>query len=262
MRRGYFDAPFGQAHYREIGAGAPLLLLHQSPLSSAQFDPALPLLANAGFHCVAVDLPGMGMSDAVQEGATIGDFATIIPAAMKAFGWGQANILGHHTGAAVAAWHGARHPDTVLKLILNGVPLLSAEERAFFASFKFGPLVAQEDGAHLLNAWNTRLKATPGWRDVPAMSRHTIQGLHRGETSWMAFPAVIGYDMAEDLAKLPKDTLFFTNSGEDLYASTQRAYALRPDCRYGELEGGTHDIVDEFPESWSAHIIAFLKETP
>jgi hypothetical protein len=49
MKRGYFDAPWGQVHYRWFGAGAPTVLLHQSPLSSAQFDAAIPYLAAHGY---------------------------------------------------------------------------------------------------------------------------------------------------------------------------------------------------------------------
>jgi hypothetical protein len=44
---------------------------------------------------------------------------------------------------------------------LNGVPLLSAEDRAFFADFKFEPLVIEDDGSHLTAAWNQP------WLDLP-----------------------------------------------------------------------------------------------
>jgi pimeloyl-ACP methyl ester carboxylesterase len=259
IRRFYFDASIGQVHGRRIGAGVPAVFLHQSPLSSAQFEAAMPALAAAGLDCIALDLPGMGMSDPAPSGATLDDFAAIVPAALTHFGLAKAHLVGHHTGASVAARIAATQPHLVDRLVLNGTALLSPEEKAFFATFKFGPTVPQADGSHLAAAWATRLKATPGWSDLAAMHRWVVEGLSRGATSWMAFPAVIGSDMAADLAKIEAPTLFFTNTGEDLYEATKRAHALRPDCQYAELIGGTHDIVDEQPAAWAETILRFLK---
>ena len=258
MMRGYFDGPWGQVHFRRFGAGVPTLLLHQSPLSSAQFDAAMPYLGEGGLDCVAIDLPGMGMSDPVQSGADLDDFTSIISPALDYFGWKSAHIVGHHTGASLAARFAAHYPARVHRLILNGVALLSQDERDFFATFNFGPTQIAEDGSHLVAAWAARLKATPDWTDLAAMHRWTVEGLARGQTSWMAFPAVIGHDLAPDLMALTMPTLFFTNKGEDLYAATRRAHALRPDCAYSELLGGTHDIIDEQPKAWAQVVVDFL----
>jgi hypothetical protein len=34
---------------------------------------------------------------------------------------------------------------------------------------------------------------------------------------------------------------------------------MRPDFAYVELEGGTHDIVDEQPDAWVASVADFVK---
>jgi pimeloyl-ACP methyl ester carboxylesterase len=258
MKRGYFDGPWGQVHYRRFGDGAPTVLLHQSPLSSAQFEAAIPFLAAAGLDCVALDLPGMGMSDPAPQSARLDDFVAVIPAALSHFGWANANLVGHHTGASLAARFGALNPFQVRRLVLNGVALLNAQERAFFETFKFGSTQLQHDGSHLALAWATRVKATPGWTNLAAMHRWTIEGLARGDTSWMAFPAVIGHDLEPDLRMLAMPTLFFTNTGEDLFEASKRAHVLRPDCAFYALDGGTHDIIDEQPEAWSKVIGEFL----
>ena len=91
IRRGYFDGPHGQVHFRACGPehGEPLLLLHQSPLSSAQFAAVLPLLGAQGFAAMALDLPGFGMSDPNPEPDTLPRYAAIIPAALRdrAYDW-------------------------------------------------------------------------------------------------------------------------------------------------------------------------------
>lgn len=65
--------------------------------------------------------------------------------------------------------------------------------------------------------------------------------------------------MAADLLAITSPTLIFSNTGEDLYAASQRAHALRPDFAFAALEGGTHDIIDEQPQAWVAAVTAFLR---
>jgi pimeloyl-ACP methyl ester carboxylesterase len=259
MRRGYFDGPQGQVHYQAGGEGGrPLLLLHQSPLSSRQFDPAYPWLLRAGRHVVAIDMPGFGMSDPLPEPRRLEGYASAARAALDAFGWPIADVVGHHTGAVVAAVLAAESPARVRRLVLNGFPLLSDQEREFFRSFYFGPPQPKADGSHLVDAWNKRLKATPGWESVQVMHRLVVDGLVSAETNWMAFPLIVDADLGGLLGRIRAPTLLYTNTGEDLYAATNRCRSLRPDFAYAELPGGTHDIVDEQPEAWAAGVLKFL----
>ena len=263
ISRGYLPGKFGQLHYRCCGseAGEPLLLLHQSPLSSTQFEAVMPALADAGYAVLAIDMPGFGMSDVAAEDATLADFASLIESGLRYRGWQSAHVVGHHTGAVLAAVHAERSPEQFRKLVLNGFPLLSETERAHFASFYFGPKTPQADGSHLLIAWQNRLRSTPGWQDIHLMHRYTVEALHRDGSNWRAFPLVISADLEGLLRRLPIPALMFTNTGEDLYESTRRAQALRPDFfAYAELEGGSHDIVDEQPQAWVAAILRYLKD--
>lgn len=267
IRRGYLDAPTGQIHFRSVGvepgiraSGEPLILLHQSPLSSTQFDAVLPALAREGFAPIALDMPGFGMSDDAPEGATLEDYASIIGAALRTLGWARANLVGHHTGAVLAAVFAASQPLAVRKLVLNGFPLLGEAERQHFSSFYFGPKTPLPDGRHLLVSWENRLRSTPGWSDIELMHRYTVEALHRGATNWKAFPLVIGTDLEPVLRALHVPTLLLTNTGEDLYESTRRTHALRPtEFAYAELNGGSHDIIDEQPEAWVRELVRFLR---
>lgn len=265
IRRGYCEGRTGQVHYRRCRVEAsrartrPLVLLHQSPLSSTQFERVMPALAANGFDVVAPDMPGFGMSDATPEGADLELFASVIPAALGVLGCTRADIVGHHTGAVLGAVFAAEQPQAVNRLVLNGFPLLSQAEREHFATFYFGPKEPKPDGSHLLVAWENRLRSTPGWTDIALMHRYTVEALHRGGTNWKAFPLVIDADLHEVLQRLRVPTLMFTNTGEDLYDSTRRAQAMRPDFfAYAELTGGSHDIVDEQPDAWVRVVTDFL----
>lgn len=259
IRRGYIDGPRGQLHFRRCGAGRPLLLLHQSPLSSAQFIAVLPALAQRGFAVCALDMPGFGNSDAPVQPVSLEQYVDAARATLDHFGWQRADVVGHHTGAVVGAMLAAANPARVQRLVLNGFPLLTDAERAHFASFYFGPPQVSEDGAHLLKAWGNRLRSTPGWTDLALMNRYCIEGLYSSQTNWMAFPLIVNADLTALLRALTVPTLLLTNTGEDLYAATGRARDLRPGFfAYAALQGGTHDIVDEQPEQWTDAICGFL----
>ncbi|MCS6947434.1 MAG: alpha/beta hydrolase, partial [Steroidobacteraceae bacterium] len=212
-----------------------------------------------GFAALAPDLPGYGQSDPNPEPNSLDRYAAILPAALRSRGWDSAHLVGHHTGAVVAACFARAAPAAVRRLVLNGFPLLSAEEREHFLSFYFGPPQPRADGSHLLDAWHNRLRSTPGWRDLDLMHRYTVIGLASGAHNWKAFPLIIAADLAQLLRDLAVPTLLLTNTGEDLYAATQRCRALRPDFAYAELQGGTHDIIDEQPQEWLRAVVTFLQ---
>ena len=255
IRRRYVDGPYGQLHLREAGhGGTPLILLHQSPLSGAMFKAAMPLLADAGFHAIAVDTPGFGASARPVEPVGIAGYAEAVGTVLDAMRWPKAHLLGHHTGASIAAAFAAQNSDRVERLILNGVALLSDEERAHFAQFRFAPIEAMPDGTHLIAAWNQRIAATPGWTDLNAMHRYVVELLANPDDYHWGFTAAFAHDLHADLLAIRSSTLVMTNTGEDLYAASKRAAALRPDFVFAELDGGTHDIIDEQPEAWT-HIV-------
>jgi len=260
MRKVYLEGRWGQIHARRAGEGEPLLLLHQSPVSGSMFEAAMPLLAAAGCEAVAVDTAGYGGSDPPPAPASIRDHGEAVGTVLDALGWSDCHLLGHHTGAAIAAAFAARHPRRVRRLVLNGVPLFTDEQLASFRTFDFKPLLPEPDGSHLLAAWRQRLAATPGWTDIRAMHRYVVEMLAINETFHLGFEAALAHDVEPDLRAIEAPTLIFTNTGEDLYDSSCRAAAMRPDFFFAALEGGTHDIVDEQPEAWSEAVVQFLRD--
>jgi pimeloyl-ACP methyl ester carboxylesterase len=258
IRRRYVDGRWGQVHLTHAGAGPPLLLLHQSPLSGSQFLAALEHLAQH-HHVIALDTPGFGASDPPPQPASIAEHSENLAAVVAALGLQRIALLGHHTGASIAAAFaagaGKSHTD---KLILNGVPLLTEAERTHFRSFRFAPLVPQPDGSHLVAAWQQRLAASPGWTDLAAMHRHTATMLANPERYFWLFEPVFNHNLEADLGAISARTLILTNSGDDLHAASTRTHKLRPDWQLHVLQGGTHDIIDEQPQAWAAAVSAFL----
>ena len=259
IEKSYVPGPFGQIHYYACGDGPALILAHQSPVCGRMFEQALPLLAELGLRAVAVDTPGYGNSDIPKAPPALPQYADAFLAVLDGLGLERAHFLGHHTGAGILCNFAARYPGHVDKLILNGPPLFSAEELEQFRDFELGPQPVHADGSHLKEAWDRRLQYTPGWSNVQAMHRRLVDQLWAGDTWWYGHRAAFEYQMEPDLLALNGPVLILTNTGDDLYGSSQKVRALRPDFAYAELEGGTHDIVDEQPQAWAESVAGFIK---
>jgi len=258
MKKGYVDGPFGQIHYYEQGEGPCLILGHQSPVCGRAFERVMPFLASAGIRAIAVDTPGYGNSDVPNAPPAMPQYADAFIEVLNGLELSQAHFLGHHTGAGIFCNLAVRFPERVVSLVLNGPPLLSAKDLEPFKDFELGPDPVNEDGSHLLAAWERRLQYSPDWTDKVAMHRRLIDQLWAGDTWWYGHKAAFAYDMTIDFMALQGRVMILTNTGDDIYHLAEKAHQDRPDFHYAELTGGTHDIVDEQPEAWSKIVAGFI----
>jgi pimeloyl-ACP methyl ester carboxylesterase len=265
-RYAYAPGPFGQVHYQVWTShekeSIPLVLCHQSPSSSEQFTAIYPLLSARGIMPIGVDTPGFGMSSVPDHPPTIEDYADSVTAVLDHLGLSSAHILGQHTGSMVAMEATLRHPGRYSSLVLNTPTPFDARERAEWSAFLTPRQKAwhpQADGSHLKALWERRLAASgPGWSHLQAMHREVVQMLRAGETLWYGHAASFMYDQLGRLAAIRVPTLILTNTGDLTYQFARRAAERRPDFAYRELAGGTHDIVDEQPEAFTAAVVDFL----
>jgi pimeloyl-ACP methyl ester carboxylesterase len=258
---GYAPGPFGQVHFQCWGSGAPLLLCHQSPSSSEQFSALYPLLAERGLCAIGVDTPGFGMSSTPDHPPTIEEYADSVAAVLDHLGLARADILGQHTGSMIAMEATIRHPARFRRLILNTPTPFNAQERAEWSA-RITPRQKnwqfKADGSHLVDLWERRCAASGAWTLLPVMHREVVQMLRAGNTLWYGHAASFQYDQLARLMFIRLPTLILTNTGDLTYALARRAAQTRPDFRLVELEGGTHDIIDEQPAAYSRAVVDFL----
>src|SRR4051812_24798385 len=108
-------------HAHEAGAGVPVVLLHPGPgLDGSVFFPGARALADAGFHVLAVDLPGNGRSPALPEAEwTLAGFAATVERFAAERGLEDWTLLGHSFGGYVAAQHLVDFPASAARLVIS-----------------------------------------------------------------------------------------------------------------------------------------------
>lgn len=260
--RGYCTGPFGQVHFHDTGgAGPPLVLCPQAPMSARQFDRVYGLLAGKGLRAIGIDTPGFGQSDAPPFIPTVEDFAGAIPAVLDHVGLKAAHILGHHTGAMIATEAAVAYPARIMSLVMNGPLPLTASERAEFHKFVDDferPFRAKPDGSHLTDWWKRRSFMAAPDSDWERMTLYVCEPLLGAAPFWYGHNAAFAYDHGASIMRVTQPTLILTNTGDQIYAQARHTHTLRPDFKYIEIPGGGVDIVDEAPEAWAAAVAGFV----
>lgn len=261
-RRAYADGPYGQIHYQVMGEGAPIVLLHQAPMTSFQYDNVYAPLARRGFMAIGIDMPGFGMSDPTPFVPGIEHFAECVPPILDALGLAAAAVLGHHTGAMVANEVAIRFPDRVSALIMNGpMPVTEEERRTWMEDgyLREIKMVAESGGDYLTRVFAARERLAAGTLPFSRIGNFVIQAFMGRGQYFYGHHAAFQYRQDEALAKIACRALILTNTGDLIYEHALRASAMRPDIPVVALDGGGVDIVDQQPEEWADAVAAFLK---
>ncbi|MDG2242330.1 MAG: alpha/beta hydrolase [Rhodospirillaceae bacterium] len=264
LYRAYADGPFGQIHFHDTRDGVPLVLFHQAPMSSRQFESVYDLLAEQGVRGIGIDMPGFGKSDATNFLPRIEDYARVVPDVLDNLNIESAFVLGHHTGAMVATEVALQFGSRVIGVILNGPLPLTAEERE--AGLKYVETNEkgyhpEEDGSHFLKLFANRMGYATANTDWTLATRYIVEQLSGLGPFWYGHHAAFQYDHGKTIPQLTHPTLVLTNTGDAIYKNALDAIALRPDFSFAAINGGTIDIIDEEPDQWVAHVSQFIRDT-
>src|SRR4051794_27673766 len=96
-------------HYRQAGAGPPVVLLHGNPTSSHLWSHVL-ARAGAGHRWIAPDLIGMGSSSRPDIGYTLSDHVRYVEGFLDVLGVADVVLVGHDWGVAIAFRTAAHAP--------------------------------------------------------------------------------------------------------------------------------------------------------
>lgn len=260
-------------HYKELGHGRPVVLIHGWPLSADSWDPVMIALAEAGYRAIAYDRRGFGQSDQPPVGYDYDTFADDLADVMDA---NEADenvaLVGFSMGGGEIARYMSRHDgEGVTQAVLvssvvpymlqtddnpHGVPEstfqgmtdgMKKDFRAFFIGF-FKDFYG--DGLRTSNvsqeekqwAWNTAMMAG---------QYATLQ----------AADAFAHTDFRPDLASLTIPTLVIHGTADKtvpIDATAREVARLVPTAELIEYDGEPHGLFATQTERLANDIIAFL----
>ncbi len=261
IHRRYIDGSFGQIHLREAqptgkASAVPLVLLHQSPLSGRMFDHILPLLA-VDRIVLAVDMPGYGESDRPANPPRLAGYGDAILDALSPVYGTRIDLLGYHTGAAIAADLAARRAAHVRRLVLISIP--------FFDTVRRNKLLEQfaqktgyaDDGSHLQRLWAGSFGVKPKDQSLDDVARIVAEKQRAGLYGEWALAAAIATDLTATLGAIRQQTLVLAPH-DGLQEESRAAAKLIPHARLVELPAHAYGLFDAAPAEIAAQILPFL----
>lgn len=120
VTRRYVDVGEAQLSLLAAGAGNPVVLLHGIPTGAELWRGLLASLADAGYHALAMDLPGYGATRLPGHGDySLAGAAELLASWLVASGLAPAWVVGHDAGGAVAQLLTVEHRSLVARLTLT-----------------------------------------------------------------------------------------------------------------------------------------------
>ena len=242
--RRYVDVGGRAVHYRVLGDGPPVVMLHDSPRSSRLHLDTMRRLSRR-FRVFALDTPGYGNSEPLDLASpSIADFAEALGATLDMLGLGQAPLYATHTSAKIALQYaasaGQAMPKRPARVILDGLSIpVGPPDPAFIAAY-MRPFVLDDSGAYLAAEWSRMrdmLRWFP-WFDVRPATRmpiplptdawigdYVIDFLSAGPAYASAYAAAMYYDPLPALRAVTIPLLVAARSDDVLYASLDRVPA-------------------------------------
>ena len=229
-----------QIHLRRSGnLGFPIVLLHQTPLSSKMYERTLPYLGKQ-MQAFAFDTPGYGHSSPLNNDISLDNYAYRISLAIEKIGLEKFAIAGFATGSALAVVLAQNLGDKVSHLILSGTPLLSEKEINFYKK-NLPEFNISKDGSHLLDIWNNRINSYGAEGGLEQIQMVLEESLCASGKINYALEAVIKDNIQERLKLINQKVLFLTLENDKLRSSNKKALSIVQNAQ--EIE-----IYDSFPQ--------------
>ena len=251
--------------YVEAGnTEAPVLVLIHGFTDTGRVWQYMLQFLEKDFHIYMPDLRGHGDSDKpVQNIQTVPEYAGDVIAFMKALGLEGGFVAGHSLGAITAQTIGYLEPDIAGKIMLveTGARMHESPEEFkemldFYEAMGIDPELTMADAPELFPKFDSFVSTDhvkyfiEHLKDVP---RHVISATCKG---------MYNNDSTRLLQFITADVAVVWGSEEytftEEYLKEMKEYL--PDAEYLVYEGGTHDILDEFPEKLAADMKRFFLE--
>lgn len=150
------DFPFAP-HFRERdglrlahldeGDGAPVVFVHGEPTWSFLWRKVIPPVRDAGFRCVAPDLPGFGRSDKPTELGwySYDRHATALAALLEDLDLRGATVVVHDWGGPIGLRAAVEHPERIERMVILDTGLFTGHQKMTEAWIRFHDFVERTE---------------------------------------------------------------------------------------------------------------------
>jgi pimeloyl-ACP methyl ester carboxylesterase len=229
-------------------------MLHESPLSSAMFTRALPLIGESA-RVWAFDTPGCGLSDPPPQAVEIPDYAGALVQAIQSLGLREYSLVGFHTGASLAVQI-ALLEHSVSGAILSGVPVFSDAERREYLESWAPPVKPSPDGRHLRWAWDRFTAIWEGPADLVHYGASEMLG-NLDRYHW-AYNAAFRYDPAPDLVRISCPILLLSPEHDKMKPCDDRAFEVAKNASRTIIADARMPFPLRQPEVFSRIVLDFI----
>ncbi|EPX83924.1 pyrimidine utilization protein D [Salipiger mucosus] len=255
--------PDGESlYYEEHGEGRPLVLVAGLGGVGSYWTPQIEPFSDK-FRVIIHDHRGTGQSSRSKITYSVEQMADDTLALMDALGIGEADFMGHSTGASVAQVIATKQPERLGKIILASG--WTKADGFFRRCFEVRKTLLLEAGVEAY------LKATPLFLNPSWWVRDNIEALERGESGFYSghhdpdimasrIDALLAFDMTAHLGEITHDVLVMGVANDHLtpaYFSEALAEAI-PNARLSIMADGGHAASQVLPDEFNAIAMEFL----
>jgi len=233
-----------RVHYQEFGDAADptLLLVHGYTASVYVWKTVAPMLAERGFHVVAVDLLGFGYSEKpVSFDYTIPSQARMVLRLMARIRIAKATLVGSSYGGAVAATIALDEPARVEKLVLVGAVIndeATSHPLLRLAKFRgvgevLTPLLARSP-----RFFRMRMRATLAKSNHHLITRERLAAVRRPLNAADGHRSVLATSRAWDAQRIERDAHLISQPTLILWGDSDQVIKIHNGYKlHQEIEG-------------------------
>ncbi len=252
-------------HYERTGSGEPLLCITGFTISSAVYEPVLPLWGER-FDCITYDNRGSGRSGAPLRTTSMAELAADAARLLDALEVPSAHVFGISMGGMIAQELALRFPEKVRGLILAGTtPGGPRAVRPAVKELAAAGAGIVRTGRDRGRPWLGPLLFSEAFRNEhPERVRELLAFFAaHGPTPWGAnahWWATVYHDTVSRLGRIQAPTLVM-HGEQDTFAPLENARLLVariPDAELCVVPGTGHAFILEAPEESFARIGGWL----
>ena len=261
-----------ELYYEDLGAGAPVVLVHGWPLSGRSWENQVPALIEAGHRVIAYDRRGFGASSQPWGGYDYDTLAADLDALLVHLDLRQVTLVGFSMGGGeVVRYIGTYGSDRISKAVLaSAVPpyLYKSQDNpdgglddATIAEFENG---VRGDRIAFLDGFTTNFFSAGDELKTSEVQRTYARDIAAFASPKATLDCIAAFgrtDFRGDVAKVTVPTLVIHGDSDGIVpfeVSGKRSAELIPGARLVLIEGGPHAINATHADQFNTALLEFL----